>query len=86
MTLSGSGLQNLAFGYGADGQRIRKDVLNDGGDLKLRTYYIRDAQGNLMATYNYDGASTFSLEEPLTGASLPQKNPLPLGYAEWQCK
>jgi RHS repeat-associated protein len=42
----------LTFAYGADGQRLWKEVtppvLDDTG---YREYYIRDAQGNIMATY-----------------------------------
>lgn len=44
----------IAFYYDGLGQRVRKDVLTDDGnnaiDL-LSDYYVRDAQGNILATY-----------------------------------
>ena len=46
--------QYISFYYDGLGQRVRKDVLTDDGnnaiDL-LSDYYIRDAQGNILATY-----------------------------------
>ncbi|MBL7951985.1 MAG: hypothetical protein JNM62_09720, partial [Flavobacteriales bacterium] len=49
-----SALEPLHFAYGAGGQRIQKQVTND-PDLGTgyREHYIRDAQGNIMATYRY---------------------------------
>ena len=58
-----SGLKNLVFGYGADGQRIRKEVRTSEGALLMRTWYLRDAQGNIMATYEHDGTSSLRLTE-----------------------
>ncbi len=44
---------NLEFEYDATGNRIMKTVLpKTGSKLKQTTYYVRDAQGNIMATYD----------------------------------
>ncbi len=67
--VTGQNQKNLLFRYGADGQRVSKDVLTDNGTLIERTYYIRDAQGNVMTTYKYEPAGTFSvLERNLYGS------------------
>ena len=58
---SGSSKPEMSFGYGADGQRTTKTV----GDLLAggyREHYIRDAQGNIMATYRYKTAGSASLQ------------------------
>jgi RHS repeat-associated protein len=64
----------LKFRYGASGQRVSKQV----GDFyatdpgAYREHYIRDAQGNIMATYRYtnnDGASLKLNERPVYGSS-----------------
>jgi hypothetical protein len=64
----------LKFRYGASGQRVSKQV----GDFyctepgSYREHYIRDAQGNIMATYRYTNTSAASLklnERPLYGSS-----------------
>ncbi len=62
----GSPLENLGFGYGADGQRIWKKKLGSG----TTTFYIRDAQGNIMATYESQPAlhSLALTERPLYGS------------------
>lgn len=56
----------LIFGYGADGQRIWKRSTNTGNT----TYYIRDAQGNVMAIYNsLPSDARFDLiERPIYGS------------------
>lgn len=46
----GSGKPNLDFAYDASGNRISKTVYHVGAD-PTTTYYVRDAQGNVMATY-----------------------------------
>jgi RHS repeat-associated protein len=64
----------LKFRYGASGQRVSKQV----GDFyctepgSYREHYIRDAQGNIMATYRYTNTAAASLklhERPLYGSS-----------------
>lgn len=69
-----SSLKELRFAYGASGQRIAKQVTPD-PDLDAtgyREHYIRDAQGNIMATYRYSNPGSASLklnERPLYGSS-----------------
>jgi len=46
---SGSSKPNLYFAYGPDGQRVMKLVKND--TFLTYYYYVRDAQGNIMAVY-----------------------------------
>ena len=66
----GSTKPELWFMYGADGQRISKTVGNplNGG---YREWYVRDAQGNIMAVYKYadNGASLKVTERPVYGSS-----------------
>jgi RHS repeat-associated protein len=45
------------FGYDASGNRVKKDVNGN------KTYYIRDAQGNIMATYKINSGSTDKILE-----------------------
>lgn len=47
----GSGLDNLYFDYDASGNRIAKHIFTNAGALRYTTYYIRDAQGNVLSTY-----------------------------------
>jgi RHS repeat-associated protein len=66
---AGSTKPELWFAYGADGQRISKtvgDPLNGG----YREYYLRDAQGNVMAMYKYanNGTSLKVTERPVYGS------------------
>ena len=69
----GSPLLKLGFGYGASGQRIMKQVGEPGTDAgAYREHYIRDAQGNIMATYRYTISSAASLEmadRPIYGSA-----------------
>ncbi len=69
----GSPRKELTFGYGASGQRITKTVADPDGDAEgYREHYIRDAQGNIMATYRYTNSGSASLqltERPLYGSS-----------------
>ncbi len=69
----GSTRDPLSFGYGASGQRILKQVgTNPDGGNGYREHYIRDAQGNIMATYRYTNSGSASLklnERPLYGSS-----------------
>ena len=68
---SASQLKEQRFAYGADGQRIAKATHELGDNqAKTRTHYIRDAQGNVMAVYQYDrGTNSLKLtERPLYGS------------------
>jgi|GEM_PF-4740702 len=63
----------MDFGYGADDQRISKTVYVDGDSTHVqdRDWYIRDAQGNVMATYRYHVPNTLSFhlaERPIYGS------------------
>jgi RHS repeat-associated protein len=64
---------SLAFAYGASGQRTMKQVSDpDLDEAGHREHYIRDAQGNIMATYRYTNTAAASLklnERPLYGSS-----------------
>ncbi|MBS1650940.1 MAG: hypothetical protein JSU07_02925 [Bacteroidetes bacterium] len=48
----GSTKENLYFDYDAQGNRIAKHVYTSANVWKNSTYYIRDAQGNVMSVYN----------------------------------
>jgi photosystem II stability/assembly factor-like uncharacterized protein len=47
--------KNLIFTYDATGNRVSKTTYGNGQPTNLwqTTYYVRDAQGNVMATYDY---------------------------------
>ncbi|MBK9421757.1 MAG: hypothetical protein IPN44_12020 [Flavobacteriales bacterium] len=67
---AGSNKPEMSFGYGADGQRITKTV-GDPTAGGYREYYLRDAQGNIMATYRYTNNGTTSLkvtDRPIYGS------------------
>ena len=70
---SASQLKEQRFAYGADGQRIAKATHELGDNqAKTRTHYIRDAQGNVMATYRHERVPTWSFrvtERTLYGSS-----------------
>ena len=61
---------DLEFAYGASGQRISKQVGGAVGDPgTYREHYIRDAQGNIMATYRLHANGAFRLQErPIYGS------------------
>jgi RHS repeat-associated protein len=63
---SASGKNNLEFDYDAFGRRIAKHVWTQGNVLVKSTYYILDAQGNQLSTYEHvleDEESNFNLSE-----------------------
>ncbi|MFN6117597.1 MAG: RHS repeat-associated core domain-containing protein, partial [Flavobacteriales bacterium] len=70
---TGSIRKPLSFAYGASGQRILKNVSDPDLDVTgSREHYIRDAQGNIMATYRYTNPGSASLQlndRPLYGSS-----------------
>lgn len=70
----GSTREPLAFAYGASGQRTQKQVGDPDGTTPTgyREHYIRDAQGNIMATYRFTNNGPASLElqdRPMYGSS-----------------
>jgi hypothetical protein len=52
----------IDFVYDAMGNRINK-IYDDGNDTITSTYYIRDAQGNVMAIYEWKNSDTLKLKE-----------------------
>jgi len=70
---TGSIRKPLSFAYGASGQRILKTVSDPDLDVTgSREHYIRDAQGNIMATYRYTNPGSASLhlnDRPLYGSA-----------------
>lgn len=63
---AGSPKKNLKFEYDASGNRIAKQVLSSAGVWENTTYYVRDAQGNVMSTYDERSVSSsfsFKLKE-----------------------
>ncbi|MBX3165292.1 MAG: peptidoglycan DD-metalloendopeptidase family protein [Bacteroidetes bacterium] len=50
----GSQKSNLSFDYDASGNRIAKHVYDSNNDWEHSTYYIRDAQGNVLSVYKKD--------------------------------
>ncbi len=58
---STSGKNNLEFDYDAFGRRIAKHVLSQSHVLVKSTYYVLDAQGNQLSTYEHIPEDTTSL-------------------------
>lgn len=54
---------NISFSYDAGGNRIVKEV---GGN---KQHYIRDAQGNILSVYRYDGTNLKWTEQDIYGSS-----------------
>jgi RHS repeat-associated protein len=46
-----SAKRNVSFDYDAMGHRIAKHTITQAGDLASSTYYVLDAQGNVMSVY-----------------------------------
>ena len=61
--ISGSAKPDLEFEYTPDGHRALKLVIPKNPSLpKIYTYYMRDAQGNIMATYEREFIKTIDYE------------------------
>ncbi|GAL85782.1 Rhs family-like protein [Sporocytophaga myxococcoides] len=58
----GSSKSNLSFEYDASGNRTVKIVTDKDGNI-TKTFYIRDAQGNVMSTYEIPSAGSLTLDE-----------------------
>jgi RHS repeat-associated protein len=52
---------NLMFEYDASGNRVAKTVIK--GLVVIKTYYIRDAVGNVLSTYETHSNSSLALQE-----------------------
>ncbi len=55
---AGSSKKNIKFDYDASGNRVAKHVFNSDSTWVRSEYYIRDAQGNIMSTYQHNIDST----------------------------
>jgi RHS repeat-associated protein len=62
-----SGKLNLNFDYDVSGNRIAKHVVDNNGELLHSTYYVRDAQGNVMSVYK------LGIDTVLSSLSYAQK-------------
>jgi RHS repeat-associated protein len=63
---AGSTKQNLSFDYDAATNRVAKHVYTSAGVWQKSIYYVRDAQGNIMSTYerkNVGTAHSFRIKE-----------------------
>ncbi len=58
--IPGSSKSNLTFDYDPLGNRVAKHQYDNAGNWEKTTYYVRDAQGNVMLVYTYsvDGTSS----------------------------
>ncbi len=54
---TGNPVTNIQYTYDADGSRISKRVEKGSTDITY-TWYVRDAAGNVLATYNSTGSGT----------------------------
>ena len=54
---------NIRFRYDAGGNRIVKEARRN------QQYYIRDAQGNILSVYRYDGMNLTWAEQDIYGSS-----------------
>lgn len=57
-------VQKIFYSYDAQGNRIGKVVQKNNG-IKSYTWYVRDAQGNVMATYSSGGSASSLTQLPL---------------------
>jgi len=62
---AGNPVQKITYTYDAQGNRISKTVLKNTGN-KTYTWYVRDAQGNVMTTYSSQGNPTDLASLPLS--------------------
>ncbi len=58
---------NINYYYDASGNRVVKDIMGRTG--LVRTFYIRDAQGNTMGVYRSEGGNYYRDEQHLYGSS-----------------
>ncbi|TAM94087.1 MAG: hypothetical protein EPN39_18415 [Chitinophagaceae bacterium] len=55
------------YSYDANNNRVIK--VGQYGSITGKQYYIRDAQGNILAVYAYDGSTLKRAEQGLYGSS-----------------
>jgi hypothetical protein len=81
---SGSTKPSLAFEYGPDGNRVIKIVKPKDDNLPwVYTYYVRDASGNVMATYNRKSDKKIQYDL-ITFSEVNDTLRNDLGDAEWR--
>ncbi|MES2655513.1 MAG: RHS repeat-associated core domain-containing protein [Bacteroidota bacterium] len=59
---TGSTKPDLEFEYSPDGHRVVKIVKPKDGSQSIYTYYVRDAQGNILATYTRNFSKTIDYD------------------------
>ena len=65
--------KHLKFRYDAHGNRIAKHVFANNDAWESSTYYVRDAQGNVMSTYTHTTAADTLEGVPVTLATYAQR-------------
>ena len=66
---SSSSMKGLRFDYDPSGNRIAKHVYASNNTLETSTYYVRDAQGNILSTYELSPGSYMVKEREIHGSS-----------------
>src|SRR5258708_32955558 len=61
-SISKGGTQGLSYGYDPSGNRISKTATGSDG-TSATTDYVRDAQGNVLAVYQYKADASGNLTE-----------------------
>ncbi len=64
-----STMKGLRFDYDPSGNRIAKHVYASNNSLETSTYYVRDAQGNILSTYELSPGSYMVKEREIYGSS-----------------
>ena len=54
-------ISTITFKYDASGNRVSKTLMTGTSTNKLTTYYVRDAQGNVMSVYEYNDLGSATL-------------------------
>ena len=70
--------KTITFTYDPSGNRVSKSVTD--ADITTTTFYVNDAQGNIMATYHLDDAGNYFLDEHILYGSKR------LGIEKYQMK
>jgi len=66
---AGSERPDLEFEYDAAGNRVKKTVIGKGEAPTTLTRYVRDAQGNVISTYDEDADGLWRTEQYLYGSA-----------------
>ena len=65
---AGTVVTNIAYGYDAMQNRIVKNIVNASTGVSEKTYYIRDAQGNILSIYELKNGELRWSEQELYGS------------------